>query len=156
MPDKQTYTSVLLSPIGTLAISADEKGITRVDFTEERTSHQESPLTIACKQELREYFEGERTCFTVPLNAKGTPFQKEIWAILHEVPYGAILTYTEVAKKYGNIKTIRAVGAANGANPLAIITPCHRITGKDGKLVGYAGGLWRKKWLLNHEGATLF
>lgn len=107
-------------------------------------------LEDACYQ-LQEYFDGSRQAFDLKLNPVGTEFQKKVWAALMEIPYGKTITYLELAKQLGDPRAIRAVAAANGKNPLWIFVPCHRVVGSDGSLVGYAGGLGRKKWLLEHE-----
>jgi methylated-DNA-[protein]-cysteine S-methyltransferase len=104
-----------------------------------------------CVQQLSEYFNDTRKEFNLKLNPQGTEFQKRVWNELLNVPFGKTRTYSEQSKKLGNIKAIRAVASANGKNPIWIIIPCHRIIGSDGSLTGYAGGLWRKKWLLEHE-----
>ena len=101
--------------------------------------------------QLEEYFKGERREFELHLNPSGTDFQRKVWRALLDVPFGKTLSYLELSKQLGDVKAIRAVAAANGKNPLWIIIPCHRIIGSDGSLTGYAGGLHRKKWLLNHE-----
>ncbi len=104
-----------------------------------------------CIKQLDEYFKGERKSFTVRCILSGTPFQKKVMTALAEVPYGATITYAELAERIGNKKAVRAVGGANRKNRLPIIYPCHRVIGSDGSLTGYASGLWRKKWLLEHE-----
>ncbi|MBG7629547.1 MAG: methylated-DNA--[protein]-cysteine S-methyltransferase [Bacteroidetes bacterium] len=104
-----------------------------------------------CVQQLDEYFKGARTDFDLKLNPLGTDFQQKVWKELLKVPYGKTATYLEQSKKMGIVKAIRAVASANGKNPLWILIPCHRIIGSDGSLTGYAGGIWRKKWLLEHE-----
>ena len=101
--------------------------------------------------QLQEYFIGKRTEFTFKLNPKGTEFQKKVWQELLQIPFGKTCSYLELSKKLGDVKAIRAVASANGKNPLWIVVPCHRVIGTDGSLTGYAGGLWRKKWLLEHE-----
>lgn len=101
--------------------------------------------------QLQEYFRGERKIFDLVLQPEGTDFQKKVWRALEEIPYGSTVSYLELSRDLGNEKAIRAVAAANGRNPLWIIVPCHRVIGSDGSLTGYAGGLWRKKWLLEHE-----
>jgi methylated-DNA-[protein]-cysteine S-methyltransferase len=100
---------------------------------------------------LNEYFEGKRQNFDLLLNPEGTEFQKKVWSLLSEIPYGKTISYLELSRRFGDEKAIRAVAAANGKNPVWIIIPCHRVIGSDGSLTGYAGGLHRKKWLLNHE-----
>lgn len=103
--------------------------------------------------QLDEYFGGRCGEFNLPLDLQGTEFQKRVWAELQKIPFGKTVTYKELALRLGDVKAIRAVGTANGANPVSLIVPCHRVIGSDGSLVGYGGGLWRKKWLLQHEGA---
>ncbi len=105
----------------------------------------------ACIAQLQAYFEGSLLDFDLPLSAEGTDFQQKVWGLLREIPYGQTISYMELAKRLGNTKAIRAVGLANGSNPMAIVVPCHRVIGSDGKLVGYGGDLWRKAWLLQHE-----
>ena len=102
-------------------------------------------------QQLTEYFNGQRNSFSFTLNPQGTEFQKKVWEALLEIPYGKTVSYQELSVQLGDVKAIRAVAAANGKNPLWIVVPCHRVIGSDGSLTGYAGGLWRKKWLLEHE-----
>ena len=101
--------------------------------------------------QLSEYFEGKRKEFSFKLNPKGTDFQQKVWQELLKIPFGKTTSYLELSKQLGDVKAIRAVAAANGKNPLWIVVPCHRVIGSDGSLTGYAGGLWRKKWLLEHE-----
>ena len=105
--------------------------------------------------QLQDYFDGKRTTFTFPLNPSGTDFQKKVWDELLHIPFGKTCSYLDLSKKLGDVKAIRAVASANGKNPLWIVVPCHRVIGTDGSLTGYAGGLWRKKWLLEHENPTL-
>jgi methylated-DNA-[protein]-cysteine S-methyltransferase len=100
---------------------------------------------------LDEYFRRDRKVFTIPISYKGTPFQKKVWKELTNIPFGQCLSYKEIAKRLGDSKTARAVGLANSQNPIAIIIPCHRVVGSNKRLIGYAGGIWRKKWLLDHE-----
>lgn len=134
-------------------ITGNSEGISAVsivDFTCEITTPI-PPNLQECAQQLTEYFKGDRNVFNLKLSAKGTPFQQNVWSNLLTIPYGKTITYLEQAKQIGNVKSIRAVAAANAKNPLWIIIPCHRVIGSNGSLTGYAGGLWRKKWLLNHE-----
>jgi methylated-DNA-[protein]-cysteine S-methyltransferase len=105
-----------------------------------------------CVKQLQEYFQGTRQEFELLLNPQGTAFQKQVWQQLATIPYGKTSTYLTVARAVSGEKAIRAVGGANGRNPLGILVPCHRVIGSDGSLTGYAGGLWRKEWLLQHEG----
>ncbi|MEC7754393.1 MULTISPECIES: methylated-DNA--[protein]-cysteine S-methyltransferase [Roseivirga] len=151
---KHTAISFLETPIGKLKIVGDETAIKLVSFTDEaeRSTDGKVPNIVrTCKFQLKEYFEGKRKTFDVPLAPEGTDFQKEVWDNLLSVPFGSTSTYAKQAIKMGDLKKIRAVGSANGKNPIAIIIPCHRIIGTDGSLTGYAGGLHRKEWLLKHE-----
>lgn len=154
---KTLYSSFFSSPIGNIEIKAHDTGIVSVHFTEANTDTEthENEISNLCKTQLQEYFNHERKEFSVPLSPEGTVFQQTIWNHLCKIPYGYSTTYAELSVRYGNLKAIRAVGAANGANPIAILIPCHRVIGKNGKLVGYAGGLHRKEWLLQHEGVTI-
>ena len=150
---ESSQTAYCKTPIGTAKIVGDENGIsavTVIDDTMETST--EIPENLQdCVQQLTEYFNGARKEFTLKLNPQGTDFQKKVWAELLKVPFGKTRTYLEQSKKLGDVKAIRAVASANGKNPIWIIIPCHRIIGSDGSLTGYAGGLWRKKWLLEHE-----
>ncbi|MFJ8531255.1 cysteine methyltransferase [Bacillus pseudomycoides] len=146
------YRAYYESELGLLEITANDKGITSVIFVEERKKENKSKLVDQCLVQLDEYFNKMRTEFTVPLSADGTPFQKSVWEALYTIPYGVSASYLDIAEKVGNTKAVRAIGGANSRNPISIIVPCHRVIGKSGKLVGYAGGLWRKEWLLKHEG----
>lgn len=145
--------AIIHSPLGTTLIYCDEIGVTKIEVIEEAleiSSEIPSGLQNAVLQ-LQEYFEGKRTQFTFSIHPKGTAFQQQVWAELVNIPYGTTCSYLDLAKKLGDVKAIRAVAAANGKNPLWIVVPCHRVIGSDGSLTGYAGGLWRKKWLLEHE-----
>ncbi len=141
------------SPIGLLEITGSEKGIFPILFKEEdRTDTGKVPVHLReCVQQLEEYFNGTLKKFKVKLNLYGTKFQEKVWKQLMHIPYGKTAAYLEIAKAIGDKKTIRAVGNANGKNKISIIIPCHRIVGTNGALTGYAGGLWRKKWLLDFE-----
>ncbi len=142
------------SPVGVLEIKGSENGIESVSFMDEAgTSSEQTSFLDECIQQLDEYFSGKRKNFSVKLDLKGTVFQKKIWSELLKIPYGKTLSYLELAMKHGDVKAIRAVGTANGKNPVGIIVPCHRVIGASGDLVGYAGGLHRKKWLLELEGS---
>ncbi|SHE44990.1 methylated-DNA-[protein]-cysteine S-methyltransferase [Modicisalibacter ilicicola DSM 19980] len=142
------------SPLGFLQIKATEEGITHIDFTDERSEPiAPHPLIEDCKHQLEEYFQGRRQAFDVPLAPQGTDFQQRVWRQLREIPYGETCSYATISRGIGNPRSHRAVGAANGRNPLSIIVPCHRVIGSDGQLTGYAGGLERKQWLLRHEQA---
>ncbi|MBD1259925.1 methylated-DNA--[protein]-cysteine S-methyltransferase [Maribacter polysiphoniae] len=141
------------TPLGIAKLEGDEKGLASVSILNEdvgTTTIIPEVLEDAVYQ-LQEYFSGQREAFSLTLNAEGTDFQKKVWTELLEIPYGKTISYLALSKKLGDAKAIRAVAAANGKNPLWIIVPCHRVIGSDGSLTGYAGGLHRKKWLLNHE-----
>jgi methylated-DNA-[protein]-cysteine S-methyltransferase len=148
-----TFTSYYSSPIGNIKISAIDTGVTSVLFVEEaiRTSmgneHSET-----CKKQLEEYFKGERKEFSITCQLLGTAFQKEIWKTLKTIPFGEKISYLEMGKKVNSPNASRAVGNANSKNIILIVLPCHRVIGENGDLTGYAGGMWRKKWLLEHEG----
>lgn len=140
--------------IGYLTISADEQGITDVSFGKRNPVHavcQETPVIKQAVNELQEYFEGRRREFTVPLHPQGTDFQLRVWQVLRTIPYGKTWSYKQVATAAGNPNASRAVGMANNRNPIAIIIPCHRVIGANGRLVGYAGGLDVKEKLLEIE-----
>ena len=154
---------IIETPIGKLhAMFDEEERLAELRFGGGQTilSVQE-PATgrIACPpllQELDEYFAGKRRTFDLPLAPKGTPFQLAVWHALLEVPYGDTVTYAELARRIGKPNAVRAVGAANGANPIPVIIPCHRVIGSNGTLTGYGGGIERKQWLLALEGRRLF
>jgi methylated-DNA-[protein]-cysteine S-methyltransferase len=141
------------SPIGTIRIESSEKGISGLVFIDKaegeelRADFRDSPFTT----QIDGYFNGKRKIFDLPLDLKGTEFQKKVWNELLKIPFGKTISYKELSIRMGNLKAIRAVAAANGANPVSIIVPCHRVIGSDGSLTGYAGGLWRKRWLLDFE-----
>jgi len=145
------------SLIGTLEICGTEEYINRVLFLDSDFTRGSkiSPLLEKCVQQLDEYFHLKRQIFDLPLSPQGTSFQKLVWEKLREIPYGRTSSYLEIARQIGNPKAIRAVGSANGKNPIAIIIPCHRVIGASGKLIGYGGGLWRKEWLLKHEQSVM-
>ncbi len=145
----------ITTPLGLTKIVGDEAGISEVtilnDNTKDKLTDIIPEILEDCVIQLCEYFEGSRTSFDLKLNPEGSEFQKSIWSLLCEIPYGKTISYLELSKRFGNVKAIRAVANANGKNPLWIIVPCHRVIGSDGSLTGYAGGLHRKKWLLEHE-----
>lgn len=134
----------------------DENGINALTVIDDaiETSTEIPEVLQDCAKQLSEYFNGTRKEFNLKLNPQGTEFQKRVWNELLNVPYGKTKTYLEQTKKLGDAKAIRAVASANGKNPIWIIIPCHRIIGSDGSLTGYAGGIWRKKWLLAHENSS--
>ena len=147
------------SPIGGLRIHASAGLITAIDFAaaNPRKHRSSDALLDQAEQQLGEYFAGERTDFDLPLASDGSEFQKKVWAELRRIPYGETASYGDIARRLGYEPVIsRAVGAANGANPIPIIVPCHRVIGSDGSLTGYAGGLERKKTLLDLEVPGLF
>lgn len=145
------------SPVGYLRLQADDKGLQSLllntppvdePAVTDATSH---PVLALVQQQLQEYFSGTRQEFTVPLSMRGTEFQLVAWQALQTIPYGSTASYKSIAEQIGRSNAMRAVGMANNRNPVAIIVPCHRVIGADGKLVGYAGGLDMKQWLLDHE-----
>lgn len=149
MPDKLACRYVE-TPIGPLTLVADEGALVEARFGGFPISHESAVLDQA-EQELREYFLRQRRAFDVPLAPRGTPFQLSVWEEVRRIPYGETRAYIDVARALGNEKACRAVGRANNRNPLPLFVPCHRVIGRDGSLVGYAGGLAAKKWLLRME-----
>ena len=150
-------TVFINTPLGFTEIQGDENGISKIHVMSENVE-----ISTKIPEELKEavlqlqdYFDGKRTTFTFPLNPSGTDFQKKVWDELLHIPFGKTCSYLDLSKKLGDVKAIRAVASANGKNPLWIVVPCHRVIGTDGSLTGYAGGLCRKKWLLEHENPTL-
>ena len=142
------------SPVGHLQISGNEDFISEISFCGEPISLESimlPPHFILCRQELNDYFAGNRKVFSFPFGQEGSPFQKKVWKVLETIPYGETISYASLARETGDIKNSRAVGFANGKNKLAIVVPCHRVIGQNGNLTGYAGGLHRKAWLLQHE-----
>lgn len=140
------------SPIGIVEVTATASHIVTVDFVEEAQLQTKQPEVLQrAITQLREYFAGTRQVFDVPYQFNGTVFQQKVWYALTTVPYNKTASYKDIAIYIGNEKAVRAVGMTNGKNPISIIVPCHRIIGSNGKLTGYAGGVWRKEWLLHHE-----
>ena len=155
------------TPLGAMVACATDQGVCLLEFADHKKSETdfdvllkkfdavilpgENPYLIQMQHELEEYFEGKRKRFTVPLQPQGTEFQQSVWKILKEIPYGETRSYKQQAINLNNLKGIRAVASANGKNRIAIIIPCHRVIGENGDLTGYAGGLKRKSWLLDHE-----
>jgi len=145
------------SPAGLLKITATELGISEVSFVSNQSNDpmvvqdQDSIVENGIRQ-LKQYFEGQLKAFDLPLDPIGTPFQKQVWHSLKQIPFGKTVSYLDIAKLLGDPNKIRAVGGANGKNPIAIIVPCHRVIGSDGSLTGYAGGMDKKRWLLQFEG----
>lgn len=146
-------TAYIKSPLGITEIIGDENGIAVISVldSEKEISAEIPEVLKEAVAELQNYFEGNRNDFTFKLNPKGTDFQQKVWQELLNIPFGKTMSYLDLSKKLGDVKAIRAVASANGKNPLWIVVPCHRVIGTDGSLTGYAGGLWRKKWLLEHE-----
>lgn len=149
------FSKVIVSPIGFLRISCDNDAITAVDFLPSRPKRQiggqDHPLLDKATTQLEEYFAGERKNFDLPIKLSGTEFQQQAWGVLKKIPFGKTISYGEQAKRVGDKKKARAVGMANGRNPVSIIVPCHRVIGSNGSLTGFGGGLKKKQWLLNHE-----
>jgi methylated-DNA-[protein]-cysteine S-methyltransferase len=145
--------AIIKTVLGFTEIVGDENGISKIHvFDEEQKVSKKIPIVLQeAVTQIEEYFEGKRTSFTFKINPKGTEFQQKVWKELLAIPYGKTSSYQELSIKLGDVKAIRAVANANGKNPLWIVIPCHRVIGSDGSLTGYAGGLWRKKWLLEHE-----
>lgn len=157
----EKFSAFFHSPIGWLEITASEAGIHSVLFRDtpppenvlaEPPGH---PLLSTGLVQLGEYFRGQRSAFDLPLAPAGTDFQRRVWQALRTIPYGKTASYLDIARALGDPRAVRAVGRANGQNPIAIIVPCHRVIGRNRRLIGYAGGVWRKEWLLQHEGALL-
>jgi len=146
-------TAYINSPVGILEIKGTIEGVSSVHFIEtEKAITENIPESLQkTVLQLTEYFEGNRTQFNLTLNPEGTPFQKKVWQQLEEIPFAKTVSYQKIANRLGDPKVIRAAASANGKNPIAIIIPCHRVIGSDGSLTGYASGLHRKKWLLDHE-----
>jgi methylated-DNA-[protein]-cysteine S-methyltransferase len=150
------YYAYYKSEIGIVEIAGTPDGIVSISLLDDREvpvefSAEVPPCLQACYQQLEEYFQGKRKDFQLKLLPKGTEFQKKVWERLAVIPYGKTVAYRDIACEIGNPKAVRAVGSANSRNPLWIVVPCHRVIGSSGDLTGYAGGLWRKKWLLEHE-----
>lgn len=145
-------TIFIKTPLGIAKIEGDANGISVISVHQDGLVSESIPKHFQeAVSQLNEYFDGQRKAFTFTLHPKGTDFQQKVWQALLEIPYGKTMSYLELSKKLGDVKAIRAVAAANGKNPIWIVVPCHRVIGSDGSLTGYAGGLWRKQWLLEHE-----
>jgi methylated-DNA-[protein]-cysteine S-methyltransferase len=158
---KTWFSKQIDSPVGTLKLVAsdaglaailwqnDDPGRVRLGAPIERNDH---PVLLEAERQLREYFDGRRKAFELPLDFNGTEFQRKVWAALLTIPYGETRSYAQIARQIGRPEAVRAVGAANGRNPISIVAPCHRVIGSTGKLTGFAGGLETKAFLLAHEG----
>ncbi|HNM31405.1 MAG TPA: methylated-DNA--[protein]-cysteine S-methyltransferase [Chitinophagales bacterium] len=152
----EEFASYLTSIVGEIEIIANETHILQIEFLNEKKTEkrlQENAITQQARQQLTAYFEKKRFDFDLPLFFSGTEFQNKVWRQLQTIPYGKTISYLQLATQLGDPKCIRAAGTANGKNPFSIIVPCHRVIGSNGKLIGYAGGLWRKQLLLEHEDA---
>ncbi|RIW17343.1 methylated-DNA--[protein]-cysteine S-methyltransferase [Algoriphagus lacus] len=144
---------VIYSPIGNIRINSKEGCLSELQFTEEATDGKIlDQVLLATQEQLEEYFSGKRKVFDMPIGLGGTDFQRKVWMEVAKIPFGQTTTYMKISQKLGNPSAIRAAGAAIGANPILIILPCHRVLGSDGDLTGYAGGLNKKKALLELEG----
>lgn len=157
-----TYFTTMTSPVGELLLTSNGDALTTVYFEDPKygpTSTdgwiRDDSVLAEARQQLEEYFRGERTEFDLALAPKGTDFQRSVWRALTEIPYAATTSYGAIAARIGKPSASRAVGAANGRNPISIIVPCHRVIGSGGDLTGYGGGLDRKRWLLDHEAVVL-
>ena len=156
------------TPLGIMTIIASDSGLSFLEFSQDNPSEfeealpansyrildKENEITKLTKIQLQEYFDRKRTCFDIPLDFIGTDFQKKVWESLLQIEFGKLSSYEDQSKMIGNPLAIRAMAHANGQNKIAIVVPCHRVIGKDGSMTGYAGGIWRKEWLLDHEGSV--
>ncbi len=151
----QLFTSYYDSPTGLVEIKGTEEAVFSILFIDVDVrvpSNSKAPDAVKkCLKQLDEYFTGKRKTFDFAMDQEGTLFQKKVWNELLNIPYGKTISYMELSRRIGDTKAIRAVGTTNGKNQLSIVVPCHRVIGSDGSLTGYGGGLWRKKWLLEHE-----
>jgi methylated-DNA-[protein]-cysteine S-methyltransferase len=143
------------SPVGLLKIGCTENYIAEIIFVDSEDelvpATPSTPLSNQCVEQMIEYFNGKRQSFELPVYQEGTVFQEKVWSELLNIPFGKTISYMDLAKRLGDPKAIRAAASTNGKNKICIIVPCHRVIGSNMSLVGYSGGLWRKKWLLNHE-----
>jgi methylated-DNA-[protein]-cysteine S-methyltransferase len=165
--DTGTYHATMPSPVGPLLLTATDRGLTRIYFERHRHMDPVDPrwmpaaaadgaagvILAEAQAQLEAYFAGRLREFDVPLAARGSPFQEKVWGLLREIPWGRTASYGDIARRIGDASLSRAVGVANGRNPISIVVPCHRVIGSDGSLTGYGGGMERKRWLLAHEGA---
>ncbi len=152
---EKIFTGYYSSPIGTIEIVSDGENLLELKFLDEKKQGgSRNKIILETKKQLQEYFAGKRKKFDLPLKLEGTEFQKSVWKALQSIPYGVVVTYSDVAKMIGNPKAVRAVGQANNKNKLPVVVPCHRVVGKNGKLVGYAAGLWRKEFLIELEASN--
>lgn len=159
-PPRPLYQLTRPSPLGALTLIASDEALVGLLMEQHgsplpRAEARRTPLLARASAQLDEYFAGRREAFDLPLAPEGTAFQRAVWAVLRTIPFGVTWSYAQVARRLGRPKAVRAVGAANGRNPIGIVIPCHRVIGADGSLTGYGGGLPRKRWLLAHEKAEL-
>jgi methylated-DNA-[protein]-cysteine S-methyltransferase len=152
------FTTTLKSPVGFLRLYATQGALTAIYLENHKgapepvaTEREDLPVLLTARRQLEEYFAGERVSFELPLEPMGTLFQRTVWSALQEIPLGVTWSYAELARRVGKAGAARAVGSANGKNPLSIVVPCHRVVGSNGTLTGYAGGVPTKRWLLEHE-----
>lgn len=149
------YQSYLNTPIGFLRFLSNGGAITQIKFMDTDGPEDPDIYTESARTQLQEYFDGRRDSFQLKIQINGTDFESKVWEELKNIPFGATTSYVDIAENIGGKKMARAVGAANGKNPIAVVIPCHRVIGANNDLIGYSGGLDRKKWLLKHEGALL-
>lgn len=150
------YTDSIDTPLGKMEIEATKEAVLSIHFVERTRPPHANHVTDRTKAQLLEYFAGDRQQFDLPLAPQGTKFQQGVWKALLKIEYGITCSYRDIAMEINNPKAVRAVGSANGKNPLTIVVPCHRVIGSNGRLTGYASGTDRKAWLLNHEAQSLF
>ena len=158
-------TTYYKSPLGLLRVGGTSSYINEISFVDHLDGSEAEhaglrgpvpPLVIQCIEQLIQYFQGQRRVFDFPICQEGTPFQQSVWTELTAIPFGKTLSYLELSRRLGDTKAIRAAAAANGKNNIVIVVPCHRVIGSKRDLVGYGGGLWRKKWLLDHETKIMY
>jgi methylated-DNA-[protein]-cysteine S-methyltransferase len=158
-------TTYCKSPLGLLRIGGTPSYINEISFVDHLDGSEAEqaglrgpvpPLVIQCIEQLIQYFQGQRRIFDFPISQEGTPFQQSVWTELTAIPFGKTLSYLELSRRLGDTMAIRAAASANGANNIVIVVPCHRVIGSKRDLVGYGGGLWRKKWLLDHETKIMY
>lgn len=149
------YQSYLETPIGFLRILSNGNAITEIKFQDTDGPEDPDIQTESARTQLKEYFDGNRDVFQIPIQADGSEFEHRVWEELDKIPKGSTTSYGQIASKLGDKNLSQAVGSANGKNPIAVVIPCHRVIGANNNLTGYAGGLHRKEWLLKHEGALL-
>ena len=156
---QELFSTYYQSPVGLLHITSSPDYISSINFIdnlENPVPQNPCPIIILCVEQLIQYFNGERRKFEFPIHQTGTPFQEKVWDELLGIPFGKTISYLELARRVGDTKVIRAAASANGKNNVAIVVPCHRVIGSNNEMVGYGGGLWRKKWLLDHETKVLY